>query len=208
MFNCKFCSKLASNLNSKSQHELYCKSNPLRKIKKSSMGMLGKKGTNHYTKAKNLGYNAECSPETKLKISLANIGKVWSEERKQKHSEKMKEVAANNPESYDAATLRGRTKQYIVDGVRCQGLWEVDFFKWCKNNNVLCERNQKGFKYEWDGIRTYYPDFFLPEKDLYVEVKGYTTEKDKAKWSQFVENLLIVDKDDIKEIRENTFKLI
>ena len=65
----------------------------------------------------------------------------------------------------------------------------------------------KGFKYEWNGIRTYFPDFYLPDKNIYVEVKGYKTERDAAKWDQFPEQLLKILKDDIIEIRHNSFVL-
>ena len=33
--------------------------------------------------------------------------------------------------------------------------------------------------------RYYTPDFYLPDEDIYIEIKGYKTIKDEAKWSQF-----------------------
>ena len=50
MIICKFCDKECKSLNSKAQHELYCKLNPDAKIKKASMGMLGKSGSNQFIK--------------------------------------------------------------------------------------------------------------------------------------------------------------
>jgi hypothetical protein len=43
------------------------------------------------------------------------------------------------------------------------------------------------------------PDFYLIESDTYVEVKGYKTEKDEAKWNQFPKHrkLKILMKEDL-----------
>lgn len=45
----------------------------------------------------------------------------------------------------------------------------------------------------------------LFEQDLYVEVKGYEAERDRAKWSVFPFKLMIVKKKEIDEIQKGTF---
>lgn len=47
--------------------------------------------------------------------------------------------------------------------------------------------------------------FFIKCKNLYIEIKGYETERDKAKWKQFPKKLKIVRKKEIYEIRKGTF---
>jgi wobble nucleotide-excising tRNase len=48
----------------------------------------------------------------------------------------------------------------------------------------------------------------LPKYDSYVEVKGYKTERDEAKWKQFPKKLLIIDKKDIDNIKKGIYNLI
>lgn len=205
MLNCKFCNREAATLNSNSQHELYCKSNPDRRIKKASMGMLGKKGANQYT------YGAIMSEDTRTKLRESSTklnNERWSNpENRIKHSAAMKRAVANNPESYTSSN-RGRTKQIIYKGIKFQGSWELSFYRWCEANEVECNRNSEGFAYEWNGTRTYFPDFYLPAFNAYVEVKGYKTEQDDAKWKQFPKKLLVVVKKDIDMIKKDCYNIV
>lgn len=202
MLTCNFCGKECKNNNSKAQHELYCKSNSDRKQKIPSYGMLGKKGSNQFIK----GTAKPMTEQGREIIRELNRNRPWTEEDRQKHSLSMKRAVENNPEAYTTSN-RGRVKQIIYDGIKFQGNWELDFYKWCISNNIHCIRNFKGFKYEWNGVRTYYPDFYLPDKDVYVEVKGFKNERDAAKWEQFPEKLITVEKQDIMSIRVNTYIL-
>ena len=53
------------------------------------------------------------------------------------------------------------------------------------SNSVLNENNinwtnkiDEEFYYEWGGkVRRYYPDFYLPDYDFYIEVKGYERDR-------------------------------
>ena len=200
MLKCKFCNRDEKSNKSKSQHELYCKSNPEGQIKKPSLGMLGKKGSNQFIK----GTAKPMTEAGKETIRELNRNRPWTSETRAKHSASMKKAVENNPEAYSSSN-RGRVKQIEYDGIKFQGNWELDFYKWCVSNNVPCERNTKGFKYEWNGTRTYFPDFYLPKKDEYVEVKGYQTERDNAKWEQFPNSLRLILKEDIMNIRKNDF---
>lgn len=177
--NCKYCEKFYDSKLALSNHETRCKLNPNRKIQRKSQ-------------------------ESIEKLRNSNLGKPWSEERRTKHSEAMKLAVEKFPESYTSSN-RGRTKQIIVDGIKFQGKWELEFYNYCKNNNILIERVSEWFEYEWNGIRKYFPDFYLPELDLYVEVKGYETERDIAKWKAFPKKLKVVKKREIERIRKGCF---
>lgn len=165
---------------------------------------------NQYTKAKETGVPYIISDETRKKLSDAskktNARRWSSKENREKQSISMKRAVENHPESYSSSN-RGRTKQIIFDNIKFQGKWELDFYKFCKQNNIAIIRSNEWFEYEWNGTRKYFPDFYLPEYDLYVEVKGYETERDLAKWSAFPKKLKVVKKEDIKSIRENTWAL-
>ena len=200
MLKCKFCNRDEKSNKSKSQHELYCKANPDGQLKKPSMGMLGKKGSNQFIK----GTAKPMTEEGRETIRELNRNRLWTAETRAKHSISMKRAVENNPEAYSSSN-RGRVKQIIYNGIKFQGNWELDFYKWCEANNVNCVRNTQGFKYQWNGTRTYFPDFFLPDKNEYVEVKGYQTERDTAKWNQFPNKLRLIMKDDIIKIRKQDF---
>lgn len=198
MLLCIYCTKDLKNLNSKKQHEIRCKNNPNAIKVKPSYGMSGKKGTNQYVKGSIM------SDETKAKIGERSKKQIWSEERRIAHSKIMKLAVTMNPESYTSSN-RGRTKQIIYNNIKFQGRWELEFYKYCENNDIKIERSNEWFEYEWNGVRKYFPDFYLPDFDLYIEVKGYETERDQAKWSQFPKKLKIIKKEEIYDIRKGCF---
>lgn len=99
----------------------------------------------------------------------------------------------NHPESY-----LGRWRKYSVDyaGEVFDSAWEVAVKRYFDSHGVKSKRSLKGrFEY-WheEKFRTYTPDFYLPEYKVYVEVKGFITDKDVAKWGQFPSNkrLLVI----------------
>lgn len=176
-------------------------SNPRKGIKREG------RGGNQYTLAKELGLpKPTVSKETRDKIGAKSKGRLVSQETKDKISSAMKRAVELYPESYNSSN-RGRTKQIIVDGIKFQGKWELEFYNWCKSNNIQIRRCLESFPYNWNGSRKYFPDFYLTELNIYTEVKGYKTGRDEAKWSQFPHQLLIVQKQDIERIRNGTFSL-
>lgn len=148
------------------------------------------------------------TPEGRKKIRQRTIdqnNKQWSSpEFRKQHAESMARAVKNNPEAYTSSN-RGRTKQIEIDGVKLQGQWEVDFYKWAKAVGLAPTRPNESFAYEWNGQRWYHPDFFLPTLDIYIEVKGYETDRDKAKWLSFPKKLVIIKAKEIAEIRAGTY---
>lgn len=202
---CQYCDKSAKSKRSKQQHELRCKSNPDKLIVKPSYGMLGKKGANQFT------YGATVSDSTKQKLSESTrkLNEIrWADsDFRAKHSAAMKRAVELNPESYTSSN-RGRVKQIIYDGIKFHGQWEVDFYKWAKSKNIDITRPIHGFKYNWNGERTYFPDFYIRSMDMYVEVKGYETERDNAKWDQFPKKLCVIKHNEIKAIQAGKFEKV
>lgn len=78
-----------------------------------------------------------------------------------------------------------RSKKQTYKGESFDGMWEVKLATWFDDQGISWRRNKESFSYEFDKPRRYTPDFFLPDVGCFVEVKGWTTEKDIAKWSQF-----------------------
>jgi hypothetical protein len=79
---------------------------------------------------------------------------------------------------------------------------EIEVAKVLDKLKLKWKRNWKGFRYTTqDGkLRKYYPDFYVENKDIYIEYKGFVTEKmiHKMNESQKVNNfkLLIIYSDD------------
>lgn len=180
--NCQYCSKEYTSKIGFSNHVRRCPSNPNR-----IMEILSEDGRARMI-AKNLAHRHSAATKKKL-------------------SESMKRAVLANPESYSSSN-RGRTKQIIIDGIKLQGQWEVDFYTWAKGNGLSPKRPTQAFEYEWNGQRWYHPDFYIESMDLYIEVKGYETDRDRAKWLYFPKKLCIIKGAEIKKIRAGCFDLV
>ncbi len=197
-YTCKYCNKECKNLNSLRQHEIRCKLNPNRinmdYIKPGHSK--GHKGTNQFIKAKELGLPKPIvSDETKEKIA-----NVW---KNKKHSIESKKLIQNtiNYKILNNEWHNGNGIKILYKNVYFDSSWEVNFVKYLENKNVIWERPKKCFKYHFNnGIHNYYPDLYLPEYNLYIEIKGQPNERDYEKWNQFTEKLDIYDSKDLYEL--------
>jgi hypothetical protein len=113
--------------------------------KKCSESTLGKKGTPH-------------TSESREKLSKSASERSWTN-----GLIKTKWFSIFNPS--------------LQIEVQVQGTWELKYAEWLNQNNVAWIKNkQKSFKWkkpEEDHFRHYHPDFYLPETDQYIEVKGF-----------------------------------
>lgn len=144
------------------------------------------------------------SDETREKLSKRCKGRSYSEEQKKRISDYMKKAVEEHPESYSSHN-RHRAKRMKVDGVKFDSTWELVFFNWAKDMGLNPQRCLESFPYEWKGIRKYFPDFYISALDLYVEIKGYTTDRDMSKWRNFPKKLKVITKAEIDEIKKGTF---
>ena len=134
------------------------------------------------------------TPQTKNKISVSNTGKVHSIETKSKLSAIAFDKISNG--TWHNSFAKCRRHEY--KGERFDGTWELKLAQWFDANNIRWVRNKEKFSYVFDKPRTYTPDFFLPDIDCYVEVKGWKTPKDEAKWKHFTKNLVVLSGGDLK----------
>jgi hypothetical protein len=82
---------------------------------------------------------------------------------------------------------------HVYNGMKFHGKWELLYAKWLDANNIKWTRPDEKFEYKLDGVtRKYTPDFYLISEDCYIEIKGYPTKKDFAKWDYFSHNLKII----------------
>ena len=193
---CHHCNKVCKNHNSWRNHVRCCPKNPNRNYKN---GMLGKKGRNQYTKAKETGIPYAMSDETKQKISRAAKNRKLSKETRNKISNTVNEKISNNEWHVSLA----RHHHYRYKGIDLHGSWELKYAKWLDYNGIKWIRCKESFQYEFDNkVRQYTPDFYLPDTDEYIEIKGYKTDKDTAKWNQFPRHkkLKVLLQEDLKEM--------
>ena len=119
----------------------------------------------------------------------------------QEYREKMSETIMKKVEkgTWHLSFSKSRTHEY--KGVKLHGLWEVKFAMNLDDKNVEWRRPTEKFPYEFEGkTRNYTPDFWVPEIDSYVEIKGYTTPKDEAKWKQFPMKLIVLKGEDLVQM--------
>lgn len=206
---CQFCSKVCKNKNSQVNHQRLCKSNPNRQSTHFQTEYnKTRKPTNQFIKAEYLGLEKPAVSElVKTILTENNKTRNWDDEAKQKHSLSMKRAVLENPESYTKSN-RGRVKHIKKYGLTFDGSWELKFYEWCLSKNIKIIDNKEFFDYIFKGkSHLYNPDFYLPDYDIFVEVKGYYDEKDLAKWEHFNKKLFILKDDSIKLIDNMKFKI-
>lgn len=100
----------------------------------------------------------------------------------------------------------GRCKKYkysseVAGEVTLDGTWELETAKWLDKNKYNWKRNKTRFQYTHlnGNIRHYTPDFWVEEFGGYLEIKGYETDLDRCKWSQFPDKLIVWKKKELKE---------
>ncbi len=156
-------------------------------------------GSNQYTKAKELGLpQPRLSDDTRKK--LAKFGDANPSSR-QDVREKISRTCLEKSRNGEWHTSVAKKMHYSYKGFDFDGTWELAYARYLDTLGVQWERCKHRFAYTFEGkLRYYTPDFYLPGTQEYVEIKGYETDKDRAKWSQFPAKLIILKKEDLNEL--------
>lgn len=137
------------------------------------------------TSLERFGYKyALQSPEIKNRITKTNIEKYGfkspmqnkevSNKAKQTHTERYGvEHALQHKEFFDKAQKSAfKTHIHSETSLKYQGKYEKHFIDYCVINNIKIE-NSKSIKYFYENKkRIYYPDFYLIERNLIIEIKS------------------------------------
>lgn len=202
MLLCKFCSKECKNDNSLRNHERLCKSNENRQTTYFQTNREDMQHGNQYTKALRLGLPKPIVTEvTRKKLSDRNL--LRSDEFNKENGKRISKTVTEKVANGTWHTSLAKHMHIDYNGIDLHGSWEVAYAKYLDCNNVKWIRNKDSFSYNFeDKNRRYTPDFYLIDDDVYVEIKGYETEKDRAKWEQFPPHrkLLILKKDELKAL--------
>lgn len=198
MANCKYCQKEVKPLGL-SMHQKYCKSNPNR-LTKSNGGQ--KKGCTTWNKGIKTHYGEKISDSLRGKSKgVANTPEKEAE-RKRKISETMKK----NPDAGGLREGSGRgVKTWynspIAGRVYLRSTYEIAYARYLDENRINWRLNSDYFEYFYEeNIHKYYPDFYLVDENCFVEVKGFKTKKDEAKWIYFPHKLKVLYEKDIRKL--------
>lgn len=130
-------------------------------------------------------------------IKLWHVGLTKeTDERLNKMSKSLSKTINRKVSDGDWHYSFSKTRSYKYKGISLHGSWELAYAKWLDDNEIRWERptlKTTSFSYTFEGkAKRYVPDFYLPDNDLYIEIKGYETEKDRAKWSAFPHKLRVI----------------
>jgi len=96
----------------------------------------------------------------------------------------------------------GRSKSGYYNGIYCGSTYELAWVIYNLDHDIKFERNNVGFEYKFGGkVHKYYPDFVLSD-GIFVEIKGYKTKQDAAKWKYFPHQLEVLEKDKLLHMFE------
>ena len=211
--DCQYCGKVCKSRNSLCNHERLCPSNKNRTLPNSGFAKYNqdvKEGrrvpwNKGQTKETNESLRAESIKNSEMIRQGKSIGcfglkgddnPAKRPEVRKKLSEKMLKVCSEIPERKRGRGIRGRYK-----GIWCDSTWELAYVIYAIEHDINFIRNSNRFEYEWEGkTHSYFPDFYLPDSDSYVEIKGYYDARSRAKLEQFPGKIHVFTKDELKQV--------
>ena len=203
MFICKFCGKECKNANSLRNHERLCSKNPDRQYSWFQLNPPSAyKHSNQFIKAKEEGKTFEVSETTRKALSdaIKKRDKSFTQAVGKKISKTVKKKIKDGTWHVSIK----KSMYYEYKGIIFHGKWELYYAQYLDSKNIKWKRPSETFSYIFNNKEKYYtPDFYIPSEDLYIEIKGYKTEKDEAKWKQFPKNLKVLMKKDLKDLGIN-----
>jgi hypothetical protein len=153
----------------------------------------------------------QSTPEEKEQKRLRSIEinkAYWTPERKAEQSARMKKIVLENPDSYSKSNVSGRVKMYeVIDSngpTKVKGLWELKVAHWLNDNNIRWTNTIEPYKYYYNNNwHLYFPDFLLLDTNVLIEVKGYQTDRDLAKWQSVDKKLIVLRKKDMLSLEKS-----
>jgi hypothetical protein len=86
------------------------------------------------------------------------------------------------------------------EGFLYQSSWELAWIVFHLDHKIPFRRCTEFFEYEYKGKKSkYYPDFYLENEQIYVEVKGYMCEKTEAKIKSVSSPIIVLMENEMKQ---------
>lgn len=208
IYICKYCGKQCKNKNSLVHHEKLCKENPDRIIyRRDNFNNFGRIAWNKGL-TKETDERLKKQSETAKQKYKDGENKVWCDGLTKESDERIKKASIKIQNTIDKKIKdnnwhNSHNLVYLYKDFKFDSYWEVLFVQFLDKYNILWVRNNKdSFEYTYqNSSHKYYPDFYLPDYDLYIEVKGYFSDKDINKWEQFTKNIDIYDSKDLYDLQ-------
>ena len=145
-------------------------------------------------------YGKHLSKAQKKKLGLSVKIAMQAPEIRKKMRENHPDVSGSNNSMFGKPCLHTRKGSY--KGIWMRSMWEIDYAKYLDKNNIKWQYEPKRFNLE---NITYLPDFYLPEKNSYVEIKGWMSSESYFKIKKFLETfpnieLQILMESDLKKL--------
>lgn len=189
---CSFCGKQCKNENSFRNHERMCPQNPDQSYREK------------FNTCGHIAWNKGLTKETDERV--AKCGQTYSRNHKlglhteyknASHRQEVKDKISSTclKKSKEGTWHTSLAKNMHIDynGVDLHGSWELKYAQYLDANKIKWIRNIDRFPYTYkDKLHYYTPDFYLVDTDEYIEIKGYRTGKDYAKWKQFPKDKTLI----------------
>lgn len=164
LYICQYCGKVCKNTNSLKQHEKRCKQNPNR-IMFDNLKHCG-------------GWNKGLTKETDERVAKNaetlrnNIRSGKIKQNRSHHTEEFKEKQRQRAKENHLGGWHASIK-IIYNGVRLDSSYELRVAKSLDEHNVQWTRPKPFIWIDDNGNdHRYYPDFYLPEFNIYLDPKG------------------------------------
>lgn len=137
-------------------------------------------------------------------------GEIIPSFKGKKHSKETREKLSMSSKGWTNGYIK--TKFYEIfcpfmnEIIKVQGTYELEYATKLNNLKIDWIKSRKIYiKYNLDIQRTYFPDFYLPFTEEYIEIKGYFREEDKIKMHKVIEcnpdkKIKILMLDDIRSL--------
>lgn len=179
----------------------------------NKFGIIPHINVSHYKKGGNkkgyIPWNKGLTKNDDIRIKNAGIklsdniknGKIipWQKGKNKDNNISLKKISDNTSKTVrlkikndDWHLSFSKLRIHEYKGIKLHGKWELNYAKWLDKNNIKWYRPKEKFIYFFENKDHYYiPDFYLIDSKEYIEIKGYKTPKDDAKWSYFPKNLIL-----------------
>jgi len=157
-------------------------------------------------------YGFDKAQEIKNKQSQWNTNKKVSEKTKEKMSKTRRAKILNGeiffvPEPRSKSGFREDINHFV------RSAWEANICRVLKYNNKNYEYESKNCRFDLDELGIIIIDLFIPEDNLYIEVKGRLEEKSKLKMKRLIAkypdlNLKVIDGEVYKDIKNRYCLLV
>lgn len=215
-YKCKYCGRICKNANSLRNHERLCKENPNHQISSFVKYNKSRQGSSAWNKGLTKEIDERVRKYGETYRNGVKSGKIipWvlgkskdTDERIANLSKKVSESVKEKVRKNEWHKSLGKKKRVEYKGIMLDSSWEVIVAEYLDKNKIEWIQPTSGFDYILDGVaHKYYPDFYLPKYDRYIEVKGYERKKDLVKYT-VVPNLIIIKYKEIQQILRDEFSI-